>query len=316
MKTKIIDAGLEPQIVYLTANEARDNHVICQGLERVDIYLPSKQYFVRNTDPLIISREKMQQPVFIHSLDARFQNQFDAEMLTMTLDVYYSRTIRLILENRSHQEWYVVSNGIQAYDKRDTVVEIYGTSFYTEGTTPAYFFEGAFQTSNTSTSYPGVRSFLYDHDFVDIKISTARGEFHFNKPGNYIRKTYINLLSESTEPTTFRFRLRRINDYNYDESGYDIFLTADSGTHRHNLSDLYNQSITKTHSTHAAFNTSGSPYEKVIVGYDIVVTGDGTWYAAPDLPENSNPSWNNKIYYELAADSDIQSALFGTSFLE
>lgn len=314
MKVKIIDASSAAKEIRLTPKEAMNTHVICQGFNRVDIYLPHADHFPRTTEGLTISREKINQPVFIHSEGARFQNQFDAQMTMISLDVYFSRTIRLVKEDHLTKEWYILSNGQRGYEKRDIRLEFYGTGSFVQGTTESYFFSGAQETGQTSTNVPGVRSFLWDHGCMTSIVSGNRDQIIFNQPGVYQRITHLNFLSISTEPTTLRFRTRKLNDMIYDESGLDIFFLAEAGTHRHSVTDVYDFTYSKLLATHTAYNTSGTAYSQIIWEYDVVVTGDGTWYPSPDLPANNNKGWQNKIFFELRGDIDIQRAMFGTSF--
>lgn len=314
VKVKIIDASSAAKEIRLTPKEAMNTHVICQGFNRVDIYLPHADHFPRTTEGLTISREKINQPVFIHSEGARFQNQFDFEITMISLDIYFSRTIRLVKEDRLTKEWHILSNGQQGYEKRDIRLEFYSTGSFVQGTTESYFFSGAQQTGQTSTSYPGVRSFLWDHGYVTSVINGNRDQIIFHQPGDYEQRIQLNFLSISTEPTSLRFRLRKINDKSYDESTRDIFLLAEAGTHRHSISDIYDLTLLKLLGTHTAYNTSGTAYSQITHEYDVVVTGNGTWYPSPDLPANNNIGWQNKIFFEMKGDSDIQRAAHGSSF--
>ena len=314
MKVKIIDATSSAKEVRLTPKEAMENHIICQGFNRVDIYLPNANHFPRTTEGLTISREKINQPVFIHSEGARFQNQFDLELTTISLDIYFSRTIRLVKEDRLTKEWYILSNGQQGYEKRDIRLEFYGSGSFVQGTTESYFFSGVQQTGQTSTIYPGVRSFLWDHGCVTSVVSGNRDQIIFNQPGDYEQKIHLNFLSISTEPTSLRFRLRKIGDSVSDESKRDVLLLAEAGTHRHSVTDIYDLTLLKIYGTHTAYNTSGTAYSQIIHEYDVVVTGNGTWYPSPDLPSNTNIGWQNKIFFELRGDIDIQRAVYGSSF--
>lgn len=315
-RTKIIDASSSAVTVYLTPREAQDIHIICQGHEQVDIYLPSIEHFPFNTNPITIFREKITQDVFIHCVDGRFQNHFDVAMTTISLDLYYSKTIALVKENRTNSEWYVFSVGNAGYQERSISAEIYGTSFVTQGTSSAYFFEGNYQTSPTTTNYASLRSYLYDHGYMDSKISTARAEIHFLKPGFYEREYQLNVVCESTEESTLRLRFRKLNDYVYEESSNDVLITSPAGTHTHShISRATYPFITNLYATHTAFNTSGVAYDKMVVSYDIVVEGNGTWYFHPDKISNSNAAWVNRIKYYLVGDPDLQAAVSGrTSF--
>lgn len=313
-KIKIIDASSSAKEVRLTPKEASNTHIICQGFNRVDIYLPHADHFPRTTEALTITREKINQSVYVHSQGARFQNQFDVEMTTISLDMYFSRSIRLVKEDRLTKEWYILSNGQQGYDKRDMQVEIYGSGSFVAGTTTATFYAGGFQTSQTSTSYGMARSFLWDHQYATSHVSTARNQIILKQPGYYSEKMNLNFLSISTEPTTLRFRLRKTGDYVSDESARDVLLVAEAGTHRHSVQKINDISVTKLYGTHTSFNTSGTAYPSLTYEFDIVVSGAGTWYPAPDLPANNNQSWENKIFYELKGDIDVVRALYGTSF--
>ncbi len=313
-KIKIIDATSSAKEIRLTPKEALNSQIICQGFNRVDIYLPHADHFPRTTEGLTITREKINQPVFIHSEGARFQNQFDLEMTMISLDIYFSRTIRLIKEDRLTKEWYILSNGQQGYEKRDLRLQFYGTGSFVQGTTEPYFYSGAQQTGQTSTSYPVVRSFLWDHGYTTSVISGNRNLIIFSQPGDYQQITQLNFLSISTEPTSLRFRLRKIQDYSFEESGGDILLLAEAGTQRHSINEVSDLILSKLLGTHTAYNTSGTSNPRVTYEYDVVVTGNGTWYPSADLPANNNIGWHNKIFFELRGDIDIQRAVFGTSF--
>lgn len=313
-KIKIIDASSSAKEVRLTPKEASNTHIICQGFNRVDIYLPHADHFPRTTETLTITREKINQSVFIHASGARFQNQFDVEMTTISLDMYFSRSFRLVKEDRLTKEWHILSNGQQGYEKRDIRLQFYGSGSFVQGTTESYFFSGAQQTGQTSTIYPGVRSFLWDHGCVTSVVSGNRDQIIFNQPGDYEQKIQLNFLSISTEPTSLRFRLRKIGDYVSDESRDDVLLLAEAGTHRHSITDIHDLTLSKIYGTHTAYNTSGTAYSQIIHEFDVVVTGNGTWYPSPDLPSNTNIGWQNKIFYELRGDIDITRAFYGTSF--
>jgi hypothetical protein len=313
-KIKIIDATSSAKEIRLTPKEALNSQIICQGFNRVDIYLPHADHFPRTTEGLTVTREKINQPVFIHSEGARFQNQFDLEMTMISLDIYFSRTIRLIKEDRLTKEWYILSNGQQGYEKRDVRLEFYGSGSFVQGTAESYFFSGAQQTGQTSTTYPGVRSFLWDNGCVTSVVVGGRDQIIFSQPGNYQQITQLSFLSISTEPTSLRFRLRKVNDYSFEESGRDILLLAEAGTQRHSINEVYDLTLTKLLGTSTAYNTSGTSNPQVTYEYDVVVTGNGTWYPSPDLPSNTNIGWQNKIFFELRGDLDVQRAAFGTSF--
>lgn len=315
-KTIIIDATTSSQIRHLKPFEAQNTHIICQGYNDVDIYLPSADFFPFSTEPLIISREKPSCTVSIHTINDRFQNQFDVPMKKISLDKFFTRTIKLVKESRNQSEWYVVSDGKEAYQSRYIRADLYGTSTYHEGTTLAYFFSGDYQTSQTATNYPGLRSYLIDHGYARTHLSTARDAIVFSKPAQYKRIVSFNACYVGTGASTLRVRRRQLNDHAYEESNYDVVFNSPGGTTFHNhYSEKLAPLTVKLYSTHTAFNTSGGEaYSELTEKYDIVVEGDGIWYMNPDLPANNNADWINFIKYEMVSDPDLQEYFHGTSY--